>query len=233
MRLEALKRHFYTLYGPRNRVFLDSWRKRIDFLNLSIVDLSRGLRRQITPDQQTLGVVRIASRVFCVAEYFDDYMQFIDVLCRKYSSVCPYCFQPQCECGPNRPNAQLATVTSVDQLGWSLTEWCSHFGQLYGNANAKRSIEGLLLRLHEEAIEGSSLAMSAPSSNDSATTIIARVADELSDTLGWLIAIANALGVDLESGLLERYYPNCWKCHHHPCECGAFNHQQIDWARLA
>ncbi|MFA5270382.1 MAG: hypothetical protein WC400_02120 [Patescibacteria group bacterium] len=233
MTLAQLMRHFFALYGPRNRVFLDSWVQRTAFLGVAVTDLSRGLRRGIDHDLQIVGTVRIVSRVFCVAEHFGEHLPFLEVLCSKYSSVCSYCAHSPCVCKATRSDAQLATMISIAQFNWSLAEWSKHFAQLYGTANSKFSTEQLLLRLEEEATEVLTLAMSAPSSSDSASIILRKIADELADTFGWINAIANALGIDLEQGLLDRYYPDCWKCHRNPCECGPFDHHQVNWAELA
>jgi len=233
MTLEQLMRHFFALYGPRNRVYLDSWTKRTNFLSVAVIDLSRGLRRGIPHDLQIIGIVRIVSRIFCVAEHFGGHLPFLELLCSKYSSVCPYCLRSQCVCKADRPEAKLAPIISPAQFNWSLAEWSNHFAQLYGSANSQLSIEQLLLRLAEEVIEVLTLSMSAPSSNDSAPIIMQKIADELADIFGWANAIANTLKIDLEQGLLDRYYPNCWKCHHNPCECGPFCHQQVNWAKLA
>ena len=41
---------------------------------------------------------------------------------------------------------------------------------------------------------------------------------EFSDTLAWLISLANLLDVDLEKAM-ERYYNGCPKCKASPCSC--------------
>ena len=42
---------------------------------------------------------------------------------------------------------------------------------------------------------------------------------EFSDTLAWLLSLANLAGVDMTEAM-ERYASGCPKCHQSPCQCG-------------
>lgn len=233
MTLQQLMNHFFALYGPRNRVFLNSLSSRIGFLSIAVVDLGRALRKQVAPDLQMLAVTRVVSRIFCVAEYYGNCLPFLDTLCHKYSSVCRYCLRSECICGPDRPSPQLAIEIDPAALDWSLTQWCRHLDQVYGASNTKLAVEALVAHLHEEVIEMLSLTMKSPTLRLPADAILANTADELADAFGWSIAIANRIGGDLETCLTGRYYPACWKCQKLPCECGPFSHEQVDWHQLS
>lgn len=73
----------------------------------------------------------------------------------------------------------------------------------------KRGVQGTFLWFVEEVGE---LAEAILKSGNSDLEL------EFSDTLAWLISLANLLGVDLNDAM-ERYLKGCPKCHSSPCSC--------------
>jgi len=234
MELQQLMEHFFTLYGPRNGVFLNSLERRIGFLSLAIVDLRRAIRKQVGISKTGLALARIVSRTFCIAEHFHGGLPLVEALSRKYpEGRCSYCGQSPCICGSRRADFQLEQSVSTEQSQWSLTQWCQHLDKLYGANNSAQNVDNLVSHLFEEVGEVLSLAMKIPNLDMPPQKIEFEIALELADVLAWTIAIANVFEVDLESVLRSRYSPGCWKCVQNPCICGPFSFDQVDWLNLS
>ena len=104
MKLNDAMQHFSKLYGRRNRIFLPSLRDRIDFLNLAIGDLQDAVRKGV--NEQLLGVAlaRVISRIFCIAEHFQE-LDIAWAMARKYGpDFCIYCRKEACACLERRNN---------------------------------------------------------------------------------------------------------------------------------
>jgi len=233
MNLPQLMKHFFELYGKRNRIFLESLLKRIVFLNLAIADLEDAIRKQADlPDLET-ALARVVARIFCIADYFGE-LPINLPLAQKYPQThCSYCKTSPCSCPERRPDYTLEKIEATnEQLLWSLGKWCEHFKKVYGSKNQAKGIENLMNRLFKEISELLTLAMKTPSRFSANTTIDdveTEFSKELCDALAWTIAIANYWEIDLENSVIKRYGEVCWKCRKKPCDCTEFSMDQIVW----
>ncbi len=233
MELRALVEHMRRLYGRRNRIFLSGLRERIDFLNLAVGDLQDAVRKDVDKDRLGIAITCVVSRIFCVVEHFYD-LKFVEAMARKYPyDACSYCGCSPCACKERRGNAAMRTQSAQTQLVWSLRQWSLHFRRLYGEANHRRGIENILNRLFREVSEISGLQMRLPRLALTLAEIEDEFALECADALAWTIAIANELGVDLETEFLKRFGGNCRQCNCIPCECKQFSFTQVEWLELA
>lgn len=232
MTLHELMEHFFRLYGRRSRIFLPGLRERIDFLSIAIGDLQEAIRKDFPEPILRIALTRIVSRIFAVTEHLRG-IPLVEALSRKYPlSHCSYCQQHPCACVERRQPATLAPTVSTDQLRWSLRDWQHHLNALYGDRNRTRGLENVLNRLSREVCELLSLQMKIPYFTLSLDAVEWEFALELADTLAWTIAVANALSLDLEATVLERFGSGCWKCHQTPCICTHFNVSPVDWATV-
>lgn len=229
MNLKDLERHFFHLYGRRNRIFLSGLRERIDFLTLAISDLQEAIRKDHGTKILEIALARVVSRIFCISENFYS-LPFMEMLIRKYpAGHCSYCHRFPCSCPESRLNPKIEEFVSVEQLNWSLTGWCQYFGTLYGERNKQKGIENLMNRLFKEIGELLSLQMRLPTLGGGLDFIEEEFALELADTLAWTIAIANFFGINLEEAVLSRYGERCGTCQRVPCECTHFNVEPVRW----
>lgn len=232
MTLQEMMEHLFKLYGRRNRIFLSGLRERIDFLNLAIGDLQEAVRKKHGPYIYGIALARVVARIFCVVESFQS-LPLVETIARKYpSGYCSYCKKSPCACPEKRPSATLEKAPTEEQLQWSLRQWCEHLGALYGARNKRRGIENILNRLFKEIAELLSLQMTIPNMAGSLNGIEEEFALELADALAWTIAVANLLGIDLESAVLQRFGKGCWKCRQVPCVCVGFNVQPANWENV-
>jgi len=79
----------------------------------------------------------------------------------------------------------------------------------YIEKDKKRGVYGTFLWFVEEVGELAEAILKSDRSN---------LELEFSDTLAWLISLANLLGIDLDSAM-ERYTNGCPKCQTSPCSC--------------
>lgn len=229
MNLKEMMKHFFHLYGRRNRIFLPGLRERIDFLNLAIGDLQETIRKEAEDSILKIALARLVSRIFCIAEHFQE-LPLVEFMARKYPSrYCSYCQQLPCQCPEKRPEAELIVRASDEQWDWGLKRWSFHFQALYGDKNRTRGIENILNRLFKEISELLSLGMRIPNMGGSLDEIEKEFALELSDALAWTIAVANFFEIDLEEAVLDRYGNGCWKCHYLSCVCTNFNVEPVKW----
>ena len=82
--------------------------------------------------------------------------------------------------------------------------------EIYFHKDSKRGVEGTFLWFVEEVGE----LAHAHRKKDRESLLM-----EFSDTLAWLLSLANLAGVDMTEAM-ERYASGCPKCHHSPCQCG-------------
>lgn len=230
MTLWKLQLHFRHLYGRRNRVYMPSRRTRIDFLNLAIGDLQEAIRKNSGDAKLGIALARVVSRTFCVAEAFFD-LSIPKAMARKYRSEgCGYCNKFPCQCIEKRPNPVISAKLNLQQLQWSLNNWCAHFRKLYGDKNKEKGIENIINRLFKEISELQSLELEVYVNLE---MTIDKAEDEfgfeLADVLAWTIATANFYKVDLEKSVWDRYGTGCGKCRQCPCICGQFRFHPVKW----
>ena len=232
MELKALANHFFNLYGRRNRIFLHGLRERIDFLNLAVGDLQDAIRK--TPGSRAIEIAlaRVVARVFCVAEHFIA-LPLVETMIAKYpAGKCSYCQEFPCACPDIRPDFILEKTLCTSQDQWSLKQWCESLAALYGRRNKEKGIENVLNRLFKEVSELSSLPLKVPFAKLDLDEIEKEFALELSDVLAWTIATANALELDLEKAVWDRFGNGCRKCRQPQCICTHFDVDQVTWTAL-
>jgi len=231
MALQEMMEHFFHLYGRRNRIFLSSLRKRVDFLYLAIGDLQEVVRKEMGGKHVEVALARVISRIFCIAENFQN-LPLVEMMARKYPAQrCGYCKKFPCACTERRPDVHLEEVATKEQQQWSLKEWCLHFARMYGAKNKEKGIENVLNRLFKEVSEISSLSMNIPNMR-SMDEIEQEFALELSDALAWTAAVATILETDLEKAVLDRFGNSCWNCRKNPCICSHFNVTPVPWDKV-
>lgn len=230
MKLSELQAHFSFLYGRRNSVFLRSRQDRINLLGLAIGDLQEAIRKGHSSEILGIALARIVSRIFCQAENFRSFL--IDrYLAQKYpSGFCSWCQKSPCQCPEKRPQAKISQI-DPQQIAWSLSDWCLHLDQIYGQRNKEKEIENILNRLFKEIAELQSLECVIGQRNMTLKEIEDNFGFELADALAWTIAVANFLGIDLEKAVWSRY-KDCWNCHKIPCVCTIFNFNPVKWEEL-
>ena len=230
MELNQLMEHFRRLYGRRNRIFLQSLRDRIDFLNIGIGDLQEAVRKQMSSVTLETALARVVARIACIVEHFEGLPLRASML-KKYPLYgCSYCTHFPCSCKERRPEPTIC-LPDPKQFTWTLAQWCEHFNAVYGDRNRARGIENVMNRLFKEVSELLSLAMrgnsvSIPTTQDE---IEREFSFELADALAWTIAVANIYRTNLERVVLDRYGNGCWKCRKSRCECTSFNIKPIHW----
>ncbi|HXF43873.1 MAG TPA: hypothetical protein VNK70_00100 [Candidatus Paceibacterota bacterium] len=226
--------HSFDLYGRRNRIFLPGILNRIVFLNLAIGDLQDAIRKGVNDETLGTALARVVSRIFCIAEHFQN-LPFVEVLARKYpASRCSYCGKIPCCCPERRLESQIAASPDPSQLTWNLSDWTQHLDQLYGERNRHKGIENVINRLFKEISELLSLSMEIATTPSPRThnEIEEEFALELSDALAWTIATANILRIDLEAAFLDRYGNGCRTCKSSPCQCTNFAVTPVRWVSV-
>ncbi|MCI0377913.1 MAG: nucleotide pyrophosphohydrolase [Gemmataceae bacterium] len=80
----------------------------------------------------------------------------------------------------------------------------------YGAKDSRRGVEGTFMWFTEEVGE---LATALRNGSHEERT------HEFADVLAWLATLANAVGVDLDQAVREKYGDGCPGCHKIPCIC--------------
>lgn len=211
---------------------------RIDFLNLAVGDLQNAVRQEVSDEKMGIALARVVSRVFCVAEHFQD-LPVVEAVVVKYGSGCGYCGQSKCDCPDKRPEADFGRIAPVaagqgGQYSWTIEKWSAYLDELYGERNLERGIENVLLRLFKEESELRSLSMGVATGSFRGTLreIEWQFALELADSLAWAIGAANLLDIELEAALLDRYGDGCWNCRYDSCQCTAFVMEPVNWIEV-
>lgn len=82
--------------------------------------------------------------------------------------------------------------------------------ETYGAKDARRGVEGTFLWFMEEVGELATALRSGTAKER---------AGEFADVLAWLATLANAVGVDLDRAVAEKYGAGCPSCRQIPCVC--------------
>ncbi|MBP6942927.1 MAG: hypothetical protein KBB55_02670 [Candidatus Buchananbacteria bacterium] len=229
MTLQDLVAHFYGVFGRRNDIFLPDLRTRIDLLNFGVADLRDGIRKH--PKEQRVmevALARIFSRICCINHSLPT-IELGRYLSIKFGQGCGYCGQAPCVCDPNRPREVLYGEVDTNTSEWSLSQWCQHLDALYGDNNRVAGVYNALSRLVDEYAEFQRLYVGIPAWTGTQGQLESELGLELADTLAWVIAVANVLGVDLEQVVWQHYGAGCKNCQAISCLCPRHNLQQIDW----
>jgi hypothetical protein len=227
--------HLCELYGVRNRLYLTSLARRIDFLQVGIKDLLEVVRQDRTTLAKEVAIARVFARLVCVMEYFTTpYYRFpiVDILCKKYPAHgCSYCQQKPCRCQPGyRPNYKLETVADEDQAQWSISDWQNHMHAVYGHVNGNKTWEDILNRLVAESTEISNVEMLTHTKRPD--ELLKMYAKEVADTFAWICAVASKLELSLDVANQKAYGNRCWSCKQKPCHCESFVFEFVDWNAL-
>lgn len=230
--LDDLAKHFFFLYGDRNRLYLSGLRKRCDFLIIAVGDLQDAIRKNVPQEILEIALARIVSRIFCIAENFRE-QRLIEIMIDKYPLTgCSYCHKMPCECQERRSEPILKGRIPKVQLKWSLSDWCRHFDKCYGAKNRSKGIDRMMSRLFKEASELLALELGVSHKTHGPLTQQETHYEfhlEMADALAWTIAIANYFKINLEDAVLKRYGDGCWNCHKIPCECTNFSFEPVAW----
>jgi NTP pyrophosphatase (non-canonical NTP hydrolase) len=223
MILKELMQHFFILYGRRDRIYLPSLEKRINYLGSGIGDLQDAIRKEAQAMSMGDALARVVRRVFCIAEHFKD-LDFIGTMTKKYPlTKCTYCGNTPCNCPSTRPKVKLEKGISSEQQQWDLSKWCKSFNILYGRKNKLKGIENLLNRLFKEATELQLLLLQVESgqSKSSLEEVEEEFLLELADAFAWSIAVANFLDIDLVEEVWKKYGAGCGHCCRVRCRCNS------------
>lgn len=218
------------LYGPRNTLFLRDVLSRVALLSVGLKDLQDGIRKGI--DGRMLGriLARVFPRIVCVHHAYQAVgLPTVAIFTAKYQAGrCSYCRQAPCVCrSDQRPDSAL----TADQpfADYSLGQAQQELNRVYGAANRERGIDPAITHLMSEAIEVLAAVMSPPTQQATNQERLDAIAGELADTLAWLLAVANLLGIDIEPVVAELYWPHCRFCQQNPCSCAEFRFRPINW----
>jgi NTP pyrophosphatase (non-canonical NTP hydrolase) len=223
--LDKLQEHFIHLYGRRNNIYLPGRTIRIEFFHRGVADLIDAIRKRV--DKETIGVMfaRLVSRIFCIAHGINN-VSVAEGMMRKYPfGGCSHCHAVPCQCGEQRPEADLAWEANISLLKWGLKEWQNHLRKLYGERNKKMGLGYILTRLSGEVGEFISLEHEIPDKTIVKVELAYQL--QLADSLAWTIAPANLLDIDLQNVAVKRYGNGCGACKKNPCNCKAHSFRQL------
>lgn len=228
--LQELQDHFSRLYGRRNNIWLPGREPRLTYLNVAIRDLQKSIRHG-WDDFTGIALARVQSRVFCVAHGLNE-IPIARSMTEKFPiSGCTYCKMIPCQCVENRADITVPTADSQSvQMGWNLRQWQRHLNLLYGEKNRSEGVEKIVNRIYEEAVEVDLFEageVQRDGNDRSADDLEKEYGLELADVSAWNIGVAIYLGIDLESEILKRYWPGCWKCKQSRCICTKFSFKEV------
>ncbi|MBX4200163.1 hypothetical protein KW790_01765 [Candidatus Parcubacteria bacterium] len=229
MTLRNLVLHFFSMYGRRNDLFLPDVRTRLDLLNFGIADWQDAIRKH-RENRQVLNVAaaRVVSRIFCVNHAYPTVVLDIS-LAKKFGRGCGYCKHIPCICQGDR--RESLTTSSTQREYWSLGDWSSHLGALYGEANRRAGVENVLNRLQSEFSEFARLVAETQTGRFEIDELEMELGLELADMLAWTIGLAGVLDIDLEGAVRHYYGKGCLACQSPSCRCSKHFVRQVDWSR--
>ncbi|MDP2641097.1 MAG: hypothetical protein Q8P39_00955 [Candidatus Yanofskybacteria bacterium] len=147
---------------------------------------------------------------FCVMYRID----LEEAVWNKYKGCCPYCGATEhCSCASNSTKpAQWYRNESVMRPR-TVAEWQEMFRRIYGETNHTLSLTEIGLHLAEEVGEVSEAFYLRERDGE------APLHYEIADTIAWLFALANRLGIDLGALSWEAYPGVCDTCRMRECAC--------------
>lgn len=234
MKLSELVSHFDRLFGQRDRLYYPSPLEQLQFLFVRIKDLADLLRKResIQNPQYEVALRRIFVSLCSLTNFYR--LPLEQRMAEKYPlEGCGYCRQQPCTCLESERAKHHGGIQKLEayelQHAWSLREWCEHLRKLYGKRDENRSSDAITLRLSCEVGEISAAIAGIRMSPDQNETILKQIGWEIADTLAWLIAAANELGVDLEGAVWAQYGNGCQRCRQMTCRCKPRHIQDADW----
>lgn len=226
--LRKLMKHISRVFGRRDRLYFPNAVDRTNLLLFAVDDVQDGLRKGATKEELAHALAQVVARMFCCVEVYHK-LPFIEMLAAKYPfGVCSFCNQQPCQCDERRDGITLRAL-NAEQLDWSLGDWCASLGATYGEKNKERGVEYTLLRLFGEVRELLSLQMSTAEYHNSIDDLEKDITFELADILGWAVAVANVLEINLEKAVLNRYGKGCDVCKRKVCRCTSLSTHRATW----
>lgn len=189
---------------------------------------------RIKPTEKMMGVLpsvvaKVALRVITVLQGLQNKEAIIQELTKKFpESGCSYCGHKPCGCNVMRPEEKIGAQSSETQKDWSIKEWQTHLGEVYGANNSKEGLRFIYGRLLSEMNEANvaGMQMEMAGSADDIGHFKQEAISELADSFAWIIAVCNETGTDLEKAFVDRYGKGCPNCGGMPCTCGPFTFVQ-------
>lgn len=226
--MDDLQAHMSRMHQRRNRLWSPSRRERIRYLDFGIGELDDFVVKGAKEDQLRVMLARVVIRNFNVAEGVNG-VSIARGMAEKYQlECCGYCFKMPCECRENRSDHVLVPASEI-QMRWGVRPWQQHLGEMFGPANEARGLHYAMNRLDKERRELNYLESQVQKEDQrqNADWVEHQYSLECGDVMARTVAVANLLKIDLESAILDRYFPNCWSCHQNPCVCVGFNQKQV------
>lgn len=150
-----------------------------------------------------------------------------DVIYYKYPDLCPYCGKKPCnQCHPTQNEeinkALLEKVLRERKLApadWTFSQFAAMFQEIYGTANADRTLCEIVLHLYSEISELAIALRRATLSRSRAQTAMMYL--ELADVFAWFFALYNIVneGKPWFEEVFWTEFSMCPWCHKIPCEC--------------
>lgn len=219
------------IYGFRNRFFMPDFNDRITWLLMGTKDLFEVVRKGRPQLTQQLAVARVFARIVAVDEYFrtgTQFLPFVRLLCQKYPHKgCSYCKRKPCMCPPNRDqSSDLDDSAFAVQKRWSLNDWQTHLGGVYGPVNQHNSWDRLFAHLTTEVIEILNVKYITTKLNQD--ELIRQYAKELADTFAWTCGVATKMDVQIGGAVELVYGRGCGVCRQPECKCGVHSYDFLD-----
>lgn len=209
--------YLFKLYGEAHQYHFTSHHQRITHLNIGVRALRNVARGKIEALTLPQAIARCIGRTIYVSHLFTG-LPLSQALISKYGNGCRYCLQRICICkNESRPEPQLSEI--VGSTNVSFRAVAQHLNETYGEKNAKQGITWTLDRLSDEITELYELEERLNKGCLPVSDARIRFADELSDVLAWIIAVANVRAIDICQALQERYGNGCHRCRNIPCFC--------------
>lgn len=215
---DGVQQHMTDVFGERNGLYLPDIRDRVDFFEEAAADLMSAVRHR-DHEREEIASARLVSRLFCVANGFDDISVGRGMEAKFPSTGCVRCQAIPCICGEQGVDPLISWSEVGQRNDWSIREWQEFLEGLYGEANASRGIKDTIARLFAEVVEVRSLVRRLPEVATRGEEGERIIGLELADLSAWSLGAATLLDVDVQDVLVDRYGQGCSTCSRMPCEC--------------
>lgn len=216
-----------NLYGRRNALFFtNGTRDILDNLSRTVGLIQDRIRKTEPGEKPKIGINVSNSLIWWAGAVnsFNGHVNASRGIAYKYPYYgCGYCGQKPCDCSNHdRPKHQKRGEKDCieGQYYWSLNRWVDHLGAIYGDANKKKPVEDLTLRLFKEVEEiRELLSVRLIGRQDE---LILELEQEFADVFSWLVQFAYIFEFDLEKVLFDTFGRHCPACKEKPCVCRRF-----------
>ena len=217
--VDALQTHMQDIYHVRNEVYLPGRSERIELFNNGIHNLVEAIRLSDQSSAET-ALARLGSRVFCIADALAA-VQVEQGLDAKFpSDGCLFCGQAPCNCNTVRGLAQpVQWPPAGERRKWSLDNWQTFLGHVYGDSNDKTPLNYSITRLYTENGELTTLENNIRRGQLKLDQIPEAYSIGCADLMAWVLAVGNRLGIGVQLAIEERYGNGCPTCGNSSCRC--------------